>query len=270
MSDQIHSCTYFQRLREHLDFFRDSHPQVDVVGIFLYGSQNYGLATPESDVDTKLIVLPTLEDLIFHRAPMSTTLSLPNGEQIDVKDIRLMFDNYRKQNINFLETIFTPWHQINAEYMSAFRRILNAREAIARMDEIRGANALFGMMMNKHKMLTKPSPATADAIEKFGYDPKQLVHIHRLAEFMERFYIGRETMESALHCSDPAALIAEKQGRVDKPSALILAEELMSSTKIRVNEFIASAPAPDPKVNDIMDSVLMDIMTQSLRGELSL
>lgn len=272
MPNQNTFLKYSQRVREHLDYFCENNPGVQYVGIFLYGSQNYGLDTPESDVDTKLIVLPTLEDLVFHRSPTSNTIVLPNDEQIDVKDIRLMFDNYRKQNINFLETLFTPWRHINPKYMWAFRQVLAAREKIARADEVRGSNALFGMMSNKYKMLTKPSPATAEAIEQFGYDPKQLVHIHRLSEFMDRFYIGGETMESTLLCSDPEVLIAEKLGKLDKQSALCLAEELMTSTRIKVNEFIASACTKvlPHEADIIMDSVLMDIVTESLRGELSI
>ena len=45
-----------------------------VFGVFLVGSQNYGLATSDSDVDTKAVVLPTLKDLAFNAQPVSTTL----------------------------------------------------------------------------------------------------------------------------------------------------------------------------------------------------
>lgn len=33
-----------------------------VLGVFLQGSQNYGLAYEGSDIDTKCIVLPSFED----------------------------------------------------------------------------------------------------------------------------------------------------------------------------------------------------------------
>lgn len=39
----------------------------NVVGVFLYGSQNYELDYEKSDVDTKAIVLPTLEDIVLNR-----------------------------------------------------------------------------------------------------------------------------------------------------------------------------------------------------------
>lgn len=47
-----------KRVDEHyaeaLKYFDKDH----IVGIFLQGSQNYGLEVPNSDVDTKLIVTP--------------------------------------------------------------------------------------------------------------------------------------------------------------------------------------------------------------------
>ena len=39
------------------------YPEKQIFGIFLYGSQNYGLDTENSDVDTKAIIIPTIEDL---------------------------------------------------------------------------------------------------------------------------------------------------------------------------------------------------------------
>ena len=48
----------------------------NVVGVFLYGSQNYELDYSGSDVDSKAIILPTLNDIVFNRQPVSTTLDI--------------------------------------------------------------------------------------------------------------------------------------------------------------------------------------------------
>lgn len=45
------------RVHDHLDESLQRFDESRIVGIFLQGSQNYGLETPKSDVDTKLIVL---------------------------------------------------------------------------------------------------------------------------------------------------------------------------------------------------------------------
>ena len=103
----------FKRLQEHYLESKQYFAKNNIVGIFLQGSQNYGLETEDSDIDTKLITTPTLNDLIYNRKPMSTTHFRINKEHIDFKDIRLMFDTFRKQNLNFIEILFTNYKIIN-------------------------------------------------------------------------------------------------------------------------------------------------------------
>ena len=81
--------TVIDRVREHYNEALTYFPEDRIVGIFLQGSQNYGLATPQSDVDTKLIVTPTFRDIAMNRKPVSTTHIRANEEHIDFKDIRL-------------------------------------------------------------------------------------------------------------------------------------------------------------------------------------
>ena len=50
------------RIQQHLDYYKQ-HYSNEWVGIFLQGSQNYGLDTDKSDIDTKIIVLPSFEDI---------------------------------------------------------------------------------------------------------------------------------------------------------------------------------------------------------------
>ena len=61
-----------------LDFSEDR-----IVGLFLQGSQNYLLDYEESDIDTKLIVVPTFKDIALARKPVSTTHIRENDEHID-------------------------------------------------------------------------------------------------------------------------------------------------------------------------------------------
>ena len=103
-------------IQEHYLESKQYFAKNNIVGIFLQGSQNYGLETEDSDIDTKLITTPTLNDFIYNRKPISTTHFRANGEHIDFKDIRLMFDTFRKQNLNFIEILFTNYKIINPMY----------------------------------------------------------------------------------------------------------------------------------------------------------
>ena len=95
-------------------------PENKIIGIFVSGSQNYGLADENSDVDTKLIITPSINDFVFNRSPVSSTHILENNEHIEIKDVRLMFNCYKKQNINFIETLFTNYYILNSIYEYIF------------------------------------------------------------------------------------------------------------------------------------------------------
>ena len=43
----------FKELKERYDFLVQKYGEDHILGIFLYGSQNYQLDTPNSDIDTK-------------------------------------------------------------------------------------------------------------------------------------------------------------------------------------------------------------------------
>jgi predicted nucleotidyltransferase len=63
---------------------------VDVLAVGLYGSQNYEMDLPTSDIDTKAILLPTKKQIITGAiAPSKEYHPVPGEEdQIDVKDLR--------------------------------------------------------------------------------------------------------------------------------------------------------------------------------------
>ena len=84
----------YESLKRAYDFIADKGYTVFV--ITLYGSQNYGLDTPDSDLDYKAIVIPSIDDVVLNRNPASTSYEFEGG-LIDVKDIRLMFDNYKSK-----------------------------------------------------------------------------------------------------------------------------------------------------------------------------
>lgn len=159
----------------------------ETVGIFLYGSQNYGLDTEESDIDSKVIVIPKFTDFLHNKKPVSFTHIMDNDEHIDFKDIRLMFQCYKKQNINFIETLFTEYFILNPEYEDLFSNVMDRREEIAQYDIKAALSCVMGMAYEKRKALCHPYPTTAWKIEKWGYDPKQLHHIIRLREFIHNY-----------------------------------------------------------------------------------
>ena len=165
--------------------------------IALYGSQNYCIQTLASDIDLKVIVIPTLNDIVSNTKPVSETWNFKWG-QADVKDIRLMVENWLKQNTNFLEILYTPYCMIHPDYTDEVYKMIDAREDIARIDTLRHIRATMGMQDQKFHALKHRFPSKVEVIDKYGYDPKQLSHIIRLYDLTSKYVEGKDYLECIL------------------------------------------------------------------------
>lgn len=166
----------------------------DVAALFLQGSQNYGLDeyTDEycSDVDTKAIVIPSFKDFVYDKEPVSTTIILDNNEHIDVKDIRIMFEMFRKENISYIELLYTKYKIVNPKYKRYIDQVCEKRESVAAHNTNQFVRCIAGMSMEKRKALCHPYPNLIDKIEKYGFDGKQLSHCVRLNDFLYKYVNG--------------------------------------------------------------------------------
>lgn len=258
------------RLREHLDHLEGLG--YEVVGIFVQGSQNYGLDIWEldymSDVDSKAIVLPKFEDFVDGKEPVSTTIILPNNEHIDVKDIRIMFDILKKGNVNFLEILFTDFCLINPKYYSQFLVVQNNAERLAFANMKALLNGIAGMSMQKFVALKHPYPTIIDKIAKYGYDPKQLHHIYRLNQFIKRILNG-EMFGSALTAHDRDKLIDIKKGSMSLEMAELNAEKLNEETHKLKEIYIATQKIEiDEDAYNIYKQCKKEILTKWFKEQL--
>lgn len=246
----------FDRLKS--DFNLLTEKGYEVVGVFLQGSQNYDVDYEESDIDTKAILLPSFEDFLLNRKLISTTLELPpTNEHLDIKDIRLMFDNFKKQNINFIEVLFTKYNYINPKYVDLFQPMFDIKERIARYDQYKTLNSIAGMSMEKFKAMEHPYPTLIHKIEKFGYDPKQLHHILRLRDFIGKYVDGKSYSE-CLVVNDRDYLVDVKRGITHT------LEEARTTAKEVCDESYAIAKKWQSKNPNVVDSEVDEIMTQVL------
>jgi hypothetical protein len=255
-----------ERVREH--YHQVELLGYDIVGIFLQGSQNYNLDDEFSDIDTKAIVLPSFEDLVSNKMPVSTTYIMENNEHIDIKDIRVMFKTILKQNINFVEILFTEYKLINPEYFSLFAPIYDIKERVSRYNDHAALNCMLGMAYEKQKALKHPYPGTIDKIEKFGYDPKQLHHIIRMFEFMVNYTNG-EDYKTCLINNSGYQLKCVKRGCYSLEDAERLAfnfpEEMKNLRDFYVSNHIIYV---DKEVEEIMNTIVASILRKSLYNDI--
>lgn len=161
-----------------------------IIGIFVQGSTNYGLDTENSDIDTKCILTPTFYDIAMGDPMVSTTHVLDNNEHIDLKDIRAYFSCFRKQNLNFLEILFTPYFIVNPMYINEWIRLVDNREAIARMNPYRAVKSMKGIALEKYHAMEHRYPSKVEVIDKYGYDGKQVHHLLRIEDYLIRYING--------------------------------------------------------------------------------
>ena len=194
----IHSDEWIMNgIREHYEEALTMFPENRIVGVFYQGSANYGLDYEKSDVDTKCILVPTFEDIAFNRKPISTTHIRENEEHIDLKDVRLYINCFEKQNLNFLEILFTPYKIVNPQYAKWWNKLVENREAIAHYDIHRAIKSMKGIALEKYYAMEHRYPSKIDIIDKYSYDSKQLHHLLRVEEYLRR-YVNGESYESCL------------------------------------------------------------------------
>lgn len=201
-------------VEQHTMFAAEQSDRVPLFGA-LYGSQNYGLATPESDVDTKVWLMPSFHDLYTAAKPYSKELHLGDAH-VEGKDYRLMVGELKKQNMNFLETLFTPYYWVHPQCEAPFEFLKGKRELVARYDVKRGAHAFMGHMYNMYNRFKRDE------------NPKNVAHIMRLYDCLQRYALTDEPYEDLLfHPSSFEYLMAIRRGEVPMEKLHKIAETHM-------------------------------------------
>lgn len=222
-------------------------------GLFLCGSQNYGLSNEYSDVDTKLLLLPTFADLAYNKEPKSTTHVLSNKEHMDLKDFRLYLPTLLKQNVNFVELLFTDYYFVNNMYKNEWNKLVSAREEIAHYSPARTVQAMAGIAKNKYSVFNNKK--SEGFREDLGYDPKQVYQMGRVVEFLERYMGGEDTYAEVLKSKQREKLLAFKKGSLTLPEA----EEYMNQEVVRVNALVDVYLKQGHKVNKEVEDLLREV-----------
>lgn len=102
------------RVRKHYERAVQHYGEDAVFGVFHYGSWNYGTNLPDSDVDTKCILIPDLYHLAIK--PYETKHLHVDDEVCECMTVMHMVANWKKQNINFLEIMSTCYFKVNPKY----------------------------------------------------------------------------------------------------------------------------------------------------------
>lgn len=255
------------RVSEHYEEALTYFSKDRVLGIFYQGSGNYGLDYENSDVDTKLIVTPTFKDIAMNKNPISTTHIRANDEHTDWKDIRLYIQTFRKQNLNFLEILFTPYKILNPMYEEQWNRLIDTREEIAHYSPVQAIKSMRGIAKEKYFAMEHHYPSRMEWINKFGYDPKQLHHLLRVEEYIER-YINNVPYERCLISEKPEYLVEVKKGLYNLKEARAHADDAIEHIDLLCNDFFKNKYTIDAKIDELLNDVQYEIVKIAIKKEI--
>lgn len=264
------SKTVMERVTDHYTDALKRFNENNIVICALQGSQNYGLELPTSDVDTKLIVTPSFKDIALDRKPVSTIFVRDNEEHTDDKDIRSYVSCFRKQNLNFLEILFTDYYILNPLYESQWNRLIAAREQIAHMNPSRAVKSMKGIALEKYHAMEHRYPAKVHLIETYGYDGKQVSHLIRVEDYLRRYING----ESYLACLRPSEslvphIMEYKRQEIPLKVARIEATEAIERVNKLADSFCEQIEdKEDSEMRELLEDVSYEIMKISVKKEI--
>lgn len=256
----------------HLYTFKRNYPNLEWFVLVIQGSQNYGLDiyTEEykSDIDTKMLVIPSLEDIVYNKKPISTTYILPNNEHTDIKDIRLYFDNFKKQNINFVEILFSNYYIINPKYQDLWDELIKNRENIAHYNYNQTLRCIAGMSMEKKKALCHPYPTIKEKIDKYGYDGKQLHHIIRMNDFIYAYTHNKLYKECLTYLPHKELMMEAKLNKFSLEKALELAEFFDNQTKEMKDFYLKEPEEINQDALNTLNKVQYEVIKRKIKTDI--
>ena len=267
-----------KRLKEHLDEALQNPKIHDWFMIAVNGSYNYNMDTPQSDIDSKLLVIPSLEQLVSSKSLNYLHCMSDNGEHIEVKDIRHYFATMLKQNINFVETLYAQVWIVNPVYMRLFHYLFEMRDVISVCNPIATIHCIQGTAHQKYKQMLQSSPARAAEIENYGFDRKSLHHLVRCVFFGEYYMEGTSYQECLQNNDVPnirrMIMNLKTTTVLNKEWAINIAEDMLDGFDEKVDSYLDtikpfqkdfSALAAD--VKDFLDTLAFEIIKQSIAKE---
>ena len=208
------------RVQEH---YRDavrllSGEENRIIGCFLYGSQNYGLDTETSDVDTVVLVIPSFHMIVFDK-PEIKTHTYDNGEKIVFKDFRKFINDLRCGRPESIELLFTEYYVLGPKLYNIWYKLRHHREDIVKNcinDLLYTLRHIAENNMRNH--VYRATPSTGRMFETHGYNYKISTYIIRIHDLIMQYCVLDKSYKDSLICSDPHAMDM-KMGKIDKETA---------------------------------------------------
>lgn len=265
------SITIMKRL--NADFEQVTAAGYTVLGVFLFGSQNYGTDTANSDIDTKAIVIPNMNQALF-AAPVNKTFTANDGTgEITVKDIREMHRNFEKQGYNFIEMLFTPYRVLSPWLGDMYRSVFEHAEEIARMDCEAAIRVMMGQMASMKRLAFTRTEETAAVYDQYGFVPKKVANFIFVYDMLLK-YISGKPYAMCLEATDRAFIAQLKTDcPIDKEQAAEIMNTFDAKAVEKANAFLASYTVDEERksyLHNLLKSTAFRIIEAQFVNEINM
>lgn len=248
-----------KRVREHYEIAKSIFPEDLIVGVFLYGSQNYNMGDEQSDVDTKVLVVPSLADVVCARRPVAFEHHCDNGEYLCFTDIREFVYQIRKQNPNSMEPLFTKYYVLNPVFRGVWYDLWSQREDFARLNTCKAMDTMRHMANKEYHQM-----------KKNGFDCKKLATMFRIEKMMYDYEIGCK-YEDVLKPDQADFFLKVKRGKFvdDNEQGMRLAEDSYEAINRCADRYLKYVPdVYNEEVSEKLMKTLTDFICMHLGYEI--
>ena len=247
------------RVREHYEIAKSIFPEDLIVGVFLYGSQNYNMGDEQSDVDTKVLVVPSLADVVCARRPVAFEHHCDNGEHINFVDVREFVHQILKQNPNTLELLFTEYYVLNPVFKGVWFDIWKHREEATRINPHKAVDTMRHMANKEYHQM-----------KKNGFDHKKLATMFRIEKMMYDYEIGCK-YKDVLKTDQADFFLKVKRGKFvdDNKQGMRLAEDSYEAINRCADRHLKYVPdVYNEEVSEKLMKALTDFICMHLEYEI--
>lgn len=136
------------------------------------------------------------------------------------------------------------------------------------MNEWRAVKSMKGVAMEKYHAMEHEYPSKVEVLAKFGYDPKQVSHLVRVEEYLER-YINGELYKDCLLPINKDFILDIKLGKYNLMEARDIANKAMNHVIELADSFCNShTESEDAQMRTLLESVQYEIMKIAVEMEL--
>lgn len=243
------------RLEKHLEYAEEHFPR-HILGIFAYGSMNYGFwLEGKSDVDSIALVLPSFESIVKNKKPVSGNWNY-EGEKITYIDFRVFCTRLKAGVPNMLEILFTPYRILSPEHYARFTAFFdNKREQIAKANPF---NVLYSAKAQALSYLTQHKHTTM----------KDIYNARRLLQFLDDYNINKPYTECLVPHDERVVELLWKMRKAENVEQSVINNKALELME-RINK-VETVRKQELTSNEIegIDEVLTEIMRDSLLTDL--